>query len=1439
MALLREHKGFEDALNIVAEIVSECTGIPGTGSVAIWGIKEILKELHIQTYKLTRVLNKKNAKAIGIPEDKYIFVFEQTKDALSSIHSVDYNPTVFRKEIFKRNCYYPTCIGAELFDSLHIEEDADILKAIRFVIAIYLLHWTEEADFPLGIFQELHTLRRELHATKSGVEKNAKDIANVKDENKGLNSRLKELEDVVKEPKRENDSIIIDREAIWKAGKKWYEQTQILGNRFSRLHINNEILPLVDNLPINVQAEGKKEQSLMGAIKGSSDHFYIIGEGGIGKTTALYSIMKAAYDNDGGSMDQIPIFIELARANSSTDFAGGKSKFILQSIIDLLQRTQGDSSGMEEQIDELFSLRNDKPEFFLLLDGFNEVARDEVEGELRTVMLSREIRYIIKSYSNVRVILTSRTKEALFDNKIVPLYLSGVKPKTIVKYLRDMKVSEKKIERIKQSNQLIELLRIPLFLTLYAEIKGEDELLTRGEILHTFFTQKRKNLYSERNRAEMINNDLESENSAIAGITPSMLGFLLDFIMPSIAWNMVRTERMFFYQHEIKELVNHVLTNVSDADVCGEFGKRCYGEYRVSSRTNTRTVANTLVRLFEQGDDEQWSNITARICECLNLRLGVIISVDFDRYEIVHQHIRDYFAALYHINKLKLSIYIYKQTGNVNIARSCLKELAKEPLPGQTLLFVGEALGEAHNIPVYDEKTDEWKYAVPTSIESDRNLIKRSLDIFRYRFGVKNDYSVWNLFQILKIVRNDLSGEDFSFLDLSKCKANGYRLGNKSFAAKVTGALITDNFFMPFGHSNDVNSANFNPSGDRIVTTSCDKTAKVWDTKSFEEIATLIGHSEEVLSAQYSADGSRILTTSRDNRVFIWDAYSFKPIGVLVGHIRAVNSAEYSPDGCVILTASDDGTIRIWDSDTKRILKTIRYNINKYRHIPDGPNEVLSAQFSSDGSKILAVCNDGSAKIWDANSFKRIGTIWRFLDNFRVATFSPDAKRVVTASEEGVAYVWNSITCDDIEIKRIKGRKARVSTVRYSVDGKCIVTGYEDGFISLWDAKTYKAICSVKGHEKAVLSIQYNANGRLMVTSSSDNSIKIWDSKTLEEIPGGVFPINKKETNSARYNFDGSKFITSSSDKTVKIWNANSYKCVGIIKNTDEVKDAQFSPDDNNILVPYPCSPIKVWNAKSLTMINEFCVDYGLLLSFSYSPNNKDIVTTSLEEKIKIWDAKSFKVKKTISTVNDESTTAVSCSPDGKNIVTAGFKHLRVRSTKSYNIITKSKLPNKDYLVRSIQFSPNSEMFVTVPLDGKAFLWSIKPLKMLASFSIDNERSIASKVSFSPDSEYLVVIFAERLAKVWNLKTMEVVALLQSKCRIVSVQYNPNGESILMASIDGTINIWDVASYSIIRSVHNYVGLDINNLDLRSINGKSCISDDLNKYLDEYGAITE
>jgi len=76
----------------------------------------------------------------------------------------------------------------------------------------------------------------------------------------------------------------------------------------------------------------------------------------------------------------------------------------------------------------------------------------------------------------------------------------------------------------------------------------------------------------------------------------------------------------------------------------------------------------------------------------------------------------------------------------------------------------------------------------------------------------------------------------------------------------------------------------------------------------------VLGHENPVRSAAFSPDGQRIVTASEDKPARIWDAESGKAIGEpLKGHDGAVNGAVFSPDGKRIVTASDDKTARIWD----------------------------------------------------------------------------------------------------------------------------------------------------------------------------------------------------------------------------------------------------------------------------------------------------------------------------------------------------------------------------------------------------------------------------------------------------------------------------------------------------------------------------------------------
>ena len=64
----------------------------------------------------------------------------------------------------------------------------------------------------------------------------------------------------------------------------------------------------------------------------------------------------------------------------------------------------------------------------------------------------------------------------------------------------------------------------------------------------------------------------------------------------------------------------------------------------------------------------------------------------------------------------------------------------------------------------------------------------------------------------------------------------------------------------------------------------------------------------------YSSDDKRIASGSRDKTVKIWDAYTGNNIKTLTGHIYSVKSVCYSSDGQRIASGSEDKTIKIWDA---------------------------------------------------------------------------------------------------------------------------------------------------------------------------------------------------------------------------------------------------------------------------------------------------------------------------------------------------------------------------------------------------------------------------------------------------------------------------------------------------------------------------------------------
>ncbi|MEM7129464.1 MAG: hypothetical protein AAF702_24235, partial [Chloroflexota bacterium] len=106
----------------------------------------------------------------------------------------------------------------------------------------------------------------------------------------------------------------------------------------------------------------------------------------------------------------------------------------------------------------------------------------------------------------------------------------------------------------------------------------------------------------------------------------------------------------------------------------------------------------------------------------------------------------------------------------------------------------------------------------------------------------------------------------------------------------------------------------------KMLTSSSDKTARIWDANTGEELVTLQGHTGSVWQATWSQDESKILTSSDDDTARIWDANTGEELVTLQGHTDSVNQATWSQDESKILTRSSDGTARVWYAEMKNLL---------------------------------------------------------------------------------------------------------------------------------------------------------------------------------------------------------------------------------------------------------------------------------------------------------------------------------------------------------------------------------------------------------------------------------------------------------------------------------------------------------------------------------------
>lgn len=772
-------------------------------------------------------------------------------------------------------------------------------------------------------------------------------------------------------------------------------------------------------------------------LKYTDKNTFIYGSGGMGKTTIL---LQKLQNTEGGTTCFLLPLCRYKQEFREAVLPDVSCWMLVQILLkyryqytyrtyDACASSEGDAN-LISQLNELEGLLRHQPEvwkpgYVLLLDGMNELP-----SELQDALV-KELYWITQEWQNVRIIVTGRTvpQYELFDT-FQHLEICGIPDDD-----RNAALSAlPEYQKIKQNDQLLEILKTPLFLNMYLESRKSDDravLNTRGEILEAYVTGWAQSA---------------AERSA-SGFDGKVIQFIVQYALPFAA-----KKALDCYDFEMDR------ADLSDAI------ELAYETYLANERIYQNYIAPLKIRKSALLQSKENSEFIELLLE--NICFLVASDSEKQKLSFTHQYFRDYFAAKHIFNLLEALETAYGDSHadekaalfeNLGLAEdwfSCEADY-------EIYRLIGEISGDYRNTPT---PNGDFQY--------HRTILDRLLETYR-QFNTfcahEHDFTTQNIITTMSIARNGIiCSVDFrGTTSLLPCNVKFSLDGQypSQFQNSWIGGLNS--------YSEVVSYIACSPDGNAVLLGLDNNAVVLWDLQNEKALwdfylYSYIGESY-VKQAVFSPDG-KCLTFLLADTAMLLDAAG--------NVIFRYTKPGYPTDGTVLF--SDDS--RLWFAHLRHSF--ILVDIETRQQIPmDAPEQYCSclaaAAFSHDSNQLLIADENGTVTIW--NSSGKLIHKHTFDDVIIQATFLPDDASCLLCTERNI-LLWD-IKKDETAVLHTQSMDVLTLNATFSPDLQYCAVNCNDGSLRLVHISTGNS--EILSHNP-IEQIIFSPNSKFLLFTADD-----------------------------------------------------------------------------------------------------------------------------------------------------------------------------------------------------------------------------------------------------------------------------------------------------------------------------------------------------------------